>query len=437
MSTGKVVSLALGSLILLVAVALLFGGGTLVGVDLTFSDEDGFLTLPPTDIERDTYAVAGRMVLEGDWIWWWKGPTTVRVRITGERPVFIGIAPSSDLEGYLSDVSYSQIEDIDFDDYWPHRVWTADYRDYIGTIAPAPPADQTFWHASVQGAGTQTLGWVIEPGDWMLVVMNADTSRGIEVSSTVGAQAPWLLNVGIGLLVAGVVLVALGLTLILFVARRARNEAPQAPAESSQPIASGGFPLTFKAERADALSPALWLVKWFLLIPHFIVLPFLWLGFGVSWFLALFAILFTGRYPRGLFDYNVGVMRWTWRVAFYGYEALGTDRYPPFTLQPGGYPADLEVPYPERLSQGLVLVKWWLLAIPHYIVIGILQGGGGFYSWGLVVILTLFAGVTLLFTGKYPNDLFRLIVGMNRWAFRVFAYAALMTDQYPPFRLDE
>ncbi|MEE8566226.1 MAG: DUF4389 domain-containing protein, partial [Candidatus Bipolaricaulota bacterium] len=100
-------------------------------------------------------------------------------------------------------------------------------------------------------------------------------------------------------------------------------------------------------------------------------------------------------------------------------------------------PADLEVAYPERLSQGLVLVKWWCLAIPHYIVVGVLQGGAGFYSWGLVTILTMFAAITLLFTGRYPKDIFRLIVGMNRWAFRVFVYAALMTDQYPPFRLDE
>ena len=437
MKTGRIVSLVLGTLILLVGIALLIGGGTLVGVDRTFSDEDGFLTLPASDIERDTYAVAGQMTLEDSWIWWWKHPATVQVKVTGEQPVFVGIAPSSDLEGYLSEVSYSQIEDISFDDYSTRHVWTTEYADHIGTIAPTPPADQTFWHASVQGAGTQTLKWVIEPGDWMLVVMNADASRGIQLSTAVGAQAPWLLGVGIGLLAAGVVLVALGLALILFVARRARVEAPQMPAEASWAIAPSDFPLTFKAELTEPLSPALWLVKWFLLIPHFIVLPFLCVGFAFSWLVAFFAILFTGRYPRGLFDYNVGVMRWTWRVAFYSYQALGTDQYPPFTLQPGGYPADLGVAYPERLSRGLVLVKWWLLAIPHYIVVGILQGGAGFESWGLVAILTLFAAVKLLFTGRYPKDIFRLVVGMNRWAFRVFAYTALMTDKYPPFRLDE
>jgi hypothetical protein len=130
-------------------------------------------------------------------------------------------------------------------------------------------------------------------------------------------------------------------------------------------------------------------------------------------------------------------MRWMWRVAFYSYQALGTDQYPPFSLKAGGYPADLDVSYPEKLSPGLALVKWWLLAIPHYIVIGLLQGGGGYNSWGLTTILTLFAAVTLLFTGKYPKDIFRLVIGMNRWTFRVFAYVALMTDVYPPFRLEE
>jgi hypothetical protein len=436
MSAGRVIALVLGSLILLVGVALLFGGGALVGIDRGFTDGEGFLTVPPADLERDMYAVAAEAVFEGDWIWWYRHPTTVRVRMTGEQPIFVGIAARADLEAYLADISYSEIERIDFDDYRKDRVWTTEYKDHMGPNAPAPPSDQTFWHASVQGAGTQTLLWTIEPGDWMLVVMNADTSRGIEVTGTVGAETPWLLAVGIGLLAVGVVLTALGLAVVLFVARRSRTVAPQETTEP-RPTAPRGFPLTFKAELTEPLSPALWLVKWLLLIPHFFVLPFLWVGFAFSWIVALFAILFTARYPRGLFDYNVGVMRWTWRVAFYCYQALGTDQYPPFSLRPGGYPADLDVAYPERLSPGLALVKWWLLAIPHYIVIGVFQGGAGFYSWGLVTILTLFAAVTLLFTGRYPKDIFRLVVGINRWAFRVFAYAALMTDEYPPFRLEE
>jgi hypothetical protein len=210
-------------------------------------------------------------------------------------------------------------------------------------------------------------------------------------------------------------------------------------------------PLTLTGELDTRLSRWLWLVKMILAIPHFIVLAVLWAGFVIVTVIAWFAILFTGRYPRALFDFNVGVMRWNWRVGFYVHAALGTDRYPPFSLSRGDHPAALELAYPERLSRGLVFVKW-LLAVPHLIVVGLLvadimlypirtlnelggemQVAGGYSVINLLVVI---AGFFLLITGKTPASLFDFLMGINRWIYRTLAYVALMSDRYPPFRLD-
>jgi hypothetical protein len=207
------------------------------------------------------------------------------------------------------------------------------------------------------------------------------------------------------------------------------------------------YPVHVRA-RADAPGRWLWLVKWLLLIPHYLVLTVLWVAFVVLTVVAYVAVLFTGRYPHAIFAFNVGVLRWSWRVGYYGYQALGTDRYPPFTLaEVPDYPAGLQVEYPPRLPRWLPLVAW-LLAIPHIVIVSAFTNAG---SWqvsqndngtaavplSVVGALVLITAGALLFTGRYLPGLFNLLVGIARWSIRVIAYVALLTHVYPPFRLDQ
>jgi hypothetical protein len=370
----------------------------------------------------------------------------VKFDVTGNQAVFIGIGPAADVASYLGDVARDQVTRLG-------AVRDIGYRSFSGGAPATPPGDQSFWVASSEGTGPQTVTWDVVKGEWDVVVMNADASAGVNVAVTAGARIGILLAVGIGMLILGLFFGVGAAALLVWATRSQRTEPTAAEVSAAAPAGAvapaGAYPLSLEGRLDAPLSRWLWLVKWLLLIPHFIILAFLWAAFVVLTIVAFFSILFTGRYPRGIFDFNVGVLRWSWRVSFYSYSALGTDQYPPFTLEDVDYPARLSVAYPEHLSQGLVLVKWWLLAIPHYIVVGLFTSGlvwwtTGFgdgqgvlrLGGGLIGLLVFIAALALLFTGKYPRGLYDLIMGMNRWAFRVAAYATLMRDEYPPFRLD-
>jgi hypothetical protein len=181
--------------------------------------------------------------------------------------------------------------------------------------------------------------------------------------------------------------------------------------------------LNFEVAYPEHLSRGLIFIKWLLVIPHFIILYFLGIAMSVVTFIAWFAILFTGAYPRGMWDFALMVQRWQMRVSVYTY--LMRDEYPPFGDEP--YPLRYELAYPQHLSRWLIFIKW-LMIIPHLICLMVL----GFVA-GLALIFAWFA---ILFTGQYPRGCFDFLVGVLRWSARVNLYAGLMTDVYPPFALD-
>jgi len=445
MKAGKVIAAIVGAFFALLALGVLIGGGALLIAQQTLQDDAGFFNSPSYRLDAGGYAIVVDEIdlasYPGDW-WPSDVDATARlsVRAGNGSGVFVGIGRQEDVDEFLSGVAHSVVRQLG--DRWD----AVRLVDRAGGSVAGIPADAGIWSSSIQGEGEQILSWEPQRGRWAIVIMNADASERVSISAIASARIPILRPISIGLLVAGILLAAFA-SLLLIAATRS-SVTPSQTGES--PLDRGAFPTTVAGKLDEGLSPVLWLIKWFLVIPHCFMLAFLWAGFAILTFFAWIAILFTGRYPRGIFNFNVGVLRWTWRVGFYTYNALGTDRYPPFTLRDVDYPARFDVAYPERLSRGLALVKWWLLAIPHYIIVGLFTSG--LYAWtmgshatdnaatkvggGLVLILTIIAGFILMFTGRYPRGLFDLLMGLNRWALRLASYVALMHDEYPPFRLD-
>jgi hypothetical protein len=181
--------------------------------------------------------------------------------------------------------------------------------------------------------------------------------------------------------------------------------------------------LTFSVEYPEQLSRWMVLVKFILLIPHYVVLSILGWVFGITTLIALVAILFTRQYPRLLWNFAMMFFRWTANVETYLY--LQRDEYPPFSTEP--YPVRLELDYPPTLSRWLPLVKW-ILILPAAIVLAFVK----LAALGAVAI----AFFAILISGRYPPELFRFVTGVNQWNYRINAYAGLLTDAYPPFSWD-
>ena len=259
MSAGKALLLVFGAIVVLIAAGLLIGGGALMWTEGALKDTEGFYTTRTVPLTRDSYAIVSEPAeidLGPAWILDWSRLVTVKVEATSNDPskgLFIGIAETEAASAYLAGVEHDEITELHIRGRRADRV---EYRNHPGTSPPAAPTSQTFWIASAHGPGTQTLKWDLEEGSYLLVLMNEDGSRGIDLQGTIGARVPWLPGVGIGLLLGGIAVLVIGLVLIVLGARGAPPVS-----QPSEPEPAAGYPCVFKGELTEPLSPWLWLVK--------------------------------------------------------------------------------------------------------------------------------------------------------------------------------
>ena len=184
-------------------------------------------------------------------------------------------------------------------------------------------------------------------------------------------------------------------------------------------------PVAFDVEYPEHLSRLTTFFRLILAIPQLIVVYLLTIPLYILTFIAWFAILFTGRYPKTFFEFNTGITRWLSNVG--AYTALLRDEYPPFSMDAGAYPLTLDIPYPERQSRFRLFVRF-ITIIPNYIV---------FYFVQIAFFFTTFiAWWAILFTGQYPRGLHTFAVGVHRWQHRQFAYLVLLRDEYPPYSIN-
>ena len=240
MSAGRVILIVLGGIGVLVGLALMAAGGFLLWADRTQRD-DGYLTTPTERFATPSYALT-RTRLEvdthgADWVVneSWFGKIRIRGESTAGKTLFIGIGPAADVSKYLGDVAHANLQDLEFD---PFR---ATYFPITGGAPKGRPTDQRFWAASASGVGTQTLTWKVRDGDWSVVLMNADGSRGVSADLDLGAKLSFLLWVGIGVLIGGVLVTAGSTGLIVLAARRPRPLPPR-PEPVTESRAPGAAP---------------------------------------------------------------------------------------------------------------------------------------------------------------------------------------------------
>jgi hypothetical protein len=204
----RIASIIAASVAGLLSLGLLAIGGALLWGD-SKKDEQGYLSTSHHRFATNTYALSTDNLdldLDGlDTVISRDNYGKIRVKVDPrtDTPVFVGIAPTRDVSRYLNGTSHALVTDVSFDPF------DADYRTQPGADRPAAPATQGFWAASTQGADEQTLSWDVEDGDWSVVVMNGDSSPGVDANVSAGAELPFLSDIGWGLTIAGLVMLGL------------------------------------------------------------------------------------------------------------------------------------------------------------------------------------------------------------------------------------
>jgi hypothetical protein len=211
-SAGAVAAIVAGSVVGLLSIGLLAGGGALIWGKAAKQDSAGYFTTHKHHFGASSYALTQDKIEIGN-VHWLSIRPTFRVRATSDKPVFVGIARTADVNRYLSSVAHAETKNLEYD---PFRV---DYRTIGGTQAPAAPSTRHFWAATATGTHDVAVNWRLEKGKWSVVVMNADASRGVNANVDVGAKVPHLGAIIAGLFAAGGALLAAAAALILLGAR--------------------------------------------------------------------------------------------------------------------------------------------------------------------------------------------------------------------------
>ena len=239
MSAGKIVLLVFGIIILLVSVGLLVSGGALMFAERVIKDSEGFYSTKTVHLEKDSHAIVTKPVdidlgEERDWRWLlpgsrWDPSEFLTFKIEGSnndssKQIFMGMAEVSDLKAYLRDVEYDEITNLKIDRFGIDRGEDLiEYTNHSGSSEPTTPLSQTFWTALAHGAGTQTLEWGIESGNYSFVLMNDDGSADLDMSVVVGVKIPPVLWVSVGLLIGGIVVLIIAVVMIYLAVRRSRK----------------------------------------------------------------------------------------------------------------------------------------------------------------------------------------------------------------------